>query len=489
MMKVCVLLAACTASLAYTDECFDLYQLSNFERAIEPGQLIEATEEVPEHCVVRGVVNRTIRFEMRMPTQTWNGRFLMEGTGGASGYIADTTAGMVRGYATSSTDTGHELSDASFPLQPEAALDYAFRAVHLVTLVSKEIIRNYYGREADYSYFQGCSNGGRQAMVEATRYPEDFDGIVAGAPIFQIAGEFILWAVTVHRAQEANPLSEAHLELLDGASRSACDQLDGLEDGVINDPRECTFDHYDPSDLLCQASQDPDTCLSAGQVETVMQHYRGVVDESGELLSPGLMPGAEGAGDWRMWALPDATVPTTEERLPITINEATLDVLRYWVYQDPSYDPSQFDITRHRADLKRASGILDVNTADLSAFESRGGKILMYQGWNDYPLRPQRAIDYLHDVEAASGGPDKTREFFRLFMIPGMVHCAGGPGAFVVDYLEPLVQWVEDGEQPDSLIGSRPDGAFTRRHCVFPEIARFSQGDPDRAESFNCTVP
>ena len=472
---------------AAANECFDMYKLSNLERALEPGMVVAAAEGVPEHCVVHGVLNRSIRFEVRMPTSNWNGRFLMAGTGGGSGYIADTTTELGRGYAMSSTDTGHEGTDLDFVMQPEAALDYAFRAVHLVAVLSKEIIQSYYGRDIDYSYYQGCSNGGRQGMVEATRFPDDFDGIVAGAPAFQVAKEFLLWTLMAHRAQEANPLTEAHLQLLDKASAEACDSLDGVADGVINDPRLCTTEHYDPGALACDGGQDPSTCLSPGQLDTVRQHYRGVVDPDGNVLSPGLLPGAEGAGDWRMWSIPGAVMPTTGETLESkSINELSTDLVKFWGYRDRDYDVSSFDIFADRDVLARASNVLDVNTADLSGLRENDGKILMYQGWNDYPLRPQRAIDYLEQVEAANGGARRTRDFFRLFMVPGMVHCGGGPGASVVDYLAPLVDWVEKGKAPDVIVGSHPDGNFERPHCVFPKLASYRGGDPDDAASFQC---
>ena len=469
------------------DPCFDLFKLSDQRRAIEPGVIVAAEEGVPEHCVVHGVMNRAIRFQVRMPVENWNGRFLMEGTGGASGYIADTTTELHRGFAMSSTDTGHEGSSMEFLLQPEAALDYAFRGVHLVAGLSKEIIAAYYGRAIDHSYYRGCSNGGRQGLIEATRFPDDFDGVIAGAPAFQVISEFLLWTLSVDRAQRANPLNEDHLALLDAASRRACDALDGVADGVINDPRECTTDHYDPRELLCRDGQDSRSCLSRGQLDTVQAHYAGVRDHDGTVISPGLLPGAENAGDWQLWGLPGASVPTTGETLETTLNGLAAEQVKYWVYRDPAYDPDDFDLLDDRADLARASAIMDVNTADLREFEERGGKILMYQGWNDYPLRAQRAIDYLDHVIAANGGVKKADDFFRLIMVPGMVHCAGGPGAWQVDYLDPLVEWVENGRAPDEVIGSRPDGAFTRRHCVYPELAEYRRGDPNDAASFRCT--
>ncbi len=485
LMTVAVWAALWMQTAAANEDCFNAYRLSNNERAVEPGVVIAASEGVPEHCAVRGVINRAIRFEVRMPTSGWAGRFLMEGTGGSSGYIADTTRDLHRGFAIASTDTGHVGTDVDFAYQPEAALDYAFRAVHLAAVTAKDVVQAFYQRDIDYSYYQGCSNGGRQGLVEATRFPDDFDGIVAGAPAFQVMREFLPWSITVHRAQEAHPLTVAHLQLLDRASREACDALDGVTDGVINDPRECTLEHYDPSDLVCTSGQN-DTCLSEGQLETVMTHLRGVVDEDGSVISPGYMPGAEGAGDWRMWALPGAAVPTTGERLEGTLNGVVTDMLKVWVYNDPNYDPNEFDVLKNRKDLERASAILDVNTADLDAFKSQGGKILMYQGWNDYPLRPQRAIDYLEQVEAANGGARKARDFFRLFMVPGMVHCANGPGAWVTDYLDPLVAWVEQDKAPDTIVGQRPDGAFSRPQCVYPKLARYRRGPDTDADSFVC---
>ena len=473
--------------IAYAAPCFDLYALSNSERAIEPGLVVAASAGVPEHCVVRGVLNRSIRFEIRLPVQNWNGRFLMMGTGGASGYIPDTTTELHRGYAISSTDTGHVGTDVSFFLDPEAAVNYAYRAVHLVALLSKEVITTYYDRKIDYAYYEGCSNGGRQGLIEATRYPNDFDGIVAGAPLFQFAREYFLWVVTMHRAQEANPLTNAQLTLLGNASRDACDLLDGVEDGVINDPRVCTSEFFDPTALLCSPDQDPDACVSVGQLDTILQHYRGVLDNDGNVLSPGVMPGAENAGEWRMWSLPGTPIPNTNEMPETSINGFSAEMIKYWGYRDPNYDVANFDVDEDRGDMERASAILDVNTADLSSFREHGGKLLMYQGWNDYPLRAQRAIDYLGRVIDGNGGAGEVSKFFRLFMVPGMLHCAGGPGAHEVDYLDPLVRWVEEGEAPNELIGSRPDGAFTRRHCAFPEVANYVKGEPTSAESYQCS--
>lgn len=484
-----ILLAMCVAG-AQADECFDLYQLTDYQHAVEPGIIVAGTDTVPRHCVVRGVINRAIKFEVRMPVDGWNERFLMLGTGGSSGFLADTTAGLGQGFAVSSTDTGHQGIGLEFASQPEAALDYAFRGVHLAALTSKKVIQRFYGKEISHAFYGGCSNGGRQGLIEATRFPGDFDGIVAVAPAFSPIANGTLWNLMVYRAQQAGPLTAEHIQLLDDRSRTACDTLDGVEDGIINDPRLCTAEHYDPGTLLCKAGQDPSTCLTAAQLDTVRQHYRGVVDAGGHVIAPGLMPGAEAGSSWSMWALTGFINPETGEPLDASISQLGSEQhLRNWVYQNQNYDPSTFDILNDRADLERASAVLDVNTADLAEYRKRGGKLLVVQGWNDYPVRPGGIIDYLADVEAANGGAVDTGKFFRLFMVPGMGHCGGGPGAHRFDYVSPLVTWVVEGNAPEYLIGGRPDGAFTRRHCVFPATAKYSGGDVNDAASYRCDAP
>ena len=239
----------------WRDQCRNLVRLTDLSHAVEPGILVAATAELPLHCRVRGVVNRAIRFEVTLPIPmddvTWNGRLMFSTVGGAAGVIGDTTSLLGRGFAMASTDTGHELADGNaFYEQPEALLDYAYRGVHLATGAAKRTVTHFYQREIDYSYLQGCSNGGRAAMLEATRFPEDYDGIIAGAPAFRFQ-EFVPWMLGAYRAQSANPLTTDSLRLLDDASRSACDGLDGVEDGVINDPRLCTADVFDLDALLC----------------------------------------------------------------------------------------------------------------------------------------------------------------------------------------------------------------------------------------------
>ena len=483
------------------ENCRKLVRLTDISHAIEPGILVQATDELPAHCRVRGVINRAIRFEVTMPVgaeDAWNGRLMFSTVGGGAGVIGDTTGLLERGFAMASTDTGHEASEGNaFYSQPEALLDYAYRGVHLATLAAKRIVAHHYGRDIDFSYLQGCSNGGRAAMLEATRFPNDYDGIIAGAPAFRFL-EFIPWTVGVHRAQDQHPLTPDSLRILDDASRAACDLLDGVEDGVINDPRLCTPDVFDVGALAC-SSGETEGCLTPGQVETARFTYADVVDADGNILSPGVPPGAEAAGDWRFWMLPNEAFGG--ESVLAGVGELLTLMMRH----DPTFDIEAFDPVADRAGIADATSPLDVGTFDLSEFRDRGGKLLMYQGWNDFPLRPQRAIRYLDGVKETMGEAE-TDDFFRMFMVPGMVHCAGGPGAWQTDYVDPIVAWREQGVAPDRLVAETPEPVamahlapderveqkqrFTRPLCPYPELAQYrGEGDPDDEGSFDCAVP
>ena len=510
---LCAALATAMALGAAADDhsaerCDKLYRLTDFAYAIEPGVTVAATNGVPAHCRVRGVINRAIRFEVTLP-EDWNGRFMFTAVGGGAGVIGDTTSLLGRGFAQASTDTGHSINDGNAHLShPEASIDYAYRGVHLATLATKRVIAHYYGREADHAYLDGCSNGGRAALLEAIRFPDDYDGIIAGAPAFRFQ-EFVPWMIGIHRAQTANPLDRDALVVLDNASRTACDALDGVEDGVIGDPRQCTADLYDLDALLC-AEGETEGCLTAGQIETARYIYADMTDGDGNVLSPGVPPGAEAAGDWAFWMLPN---PALGDAM---IGDTIDDMLVRIMQEAPSgvapggptaqFDADAFDPIEDRHRIAAAMRPYDVGTGDLSEFRDHGGKLLMYQGWNDFPLRPQRALAYLAEVEAAMGGAEEAADFFRLFMAPGMTHCAGGPGAWNADYVDPLVKWREEGIAPDRIIATQPGASpfphlapdervaqarqFTRPLCVHPEAAQYDgEGDPNDEASFRCVAP
>ena len=485
----------CLSTQALADPaCQKLYRLTDLSWAVEPGLLVEARGQVPEHCRLRGVVNRAIRVEVRMPTDNWNGRIMFSTVGGAAGAIGDTTSLLQRGFAMASTDTGHEGQSMDFAVQPEALLDYAYRGVHLATVFAKAVVQRYYDQEIEFSYLNGCSNGGRAALMEAIRFPNDYDGIIAGAPAFRFA-EFATWMMGGTTAQAQHPLTPEAMTVLDNNSRRVCDELDGVQDGVINDPRVCTQAMLNLEGLACDGEAQSN-CLTTGQIETAKYMYAYQTDSTGKVVSPGVLPGAEAAGDWEFWMLPN---PVLGSESLIGGMANTLSIL---MRHEPGFDITKFDPLNDRDQLAPAANVTDIQTADLTEFAERGGKLIMYQGWNDYPLRPQRAIDYLEEAETHHGGREQTAEFFRLFMVPGMVHCAAGPGAWVTDYVDPLVRWREAGEAPDRLTAhtgakrfalgrsNTPESseeAFTRPLCAYPKLARYEgQGDSRKAENFTC---
>jgi pimeloyl-ACP methyl ester carboxylesterase len=479
--------------------CRDLYRLTDVNYAVEPGVLVAATESVPEYCRVRGVINRAIRFEVTMPVEGWNGRLMFSAAASMAGYLDDTVSLLPSGFAMATTDTGHPFSEnetLEWMKQPEALLDYAYRANHLATLFTKRIINTFYEREVDYAYLKGCSNGGRAALMEALRFPEEYDGIIAGAPVFSYK-EALPWMLAQARAQRANPLTHESLTILGNASREACDLLDGVADGVIDDPRKCTKEVFNISTLECRSNQEAG-CLTPGQIKTAEFMYAGLRSDDGKVLSPGAPPGAEGAGDWGAWII--------DGQGDESANEYTRHLLTNLLHLNPEFDLDQFDPVADRHMLDDAATSMDVWNADLSEFQARGGKLLMYFGWNDFPLRAQLAIDYLARVEQQNGGREATADFLRLFLVPGMLHCGGGPGPSQVDWVDPIVRWVEEGEAPERIIGEKPGSGelsegdseanpatdaplFTRPICAYPRYAKYSgRGDVNDEENFRCVA-
>ncbi len=300
-----MILALCTgcnfahsepASDSHAVRCDGLYQLSNQDQAVEPGVVVEASGDIPAHCRVRGVVDRTIRFEVTMPLEGWQGRLMFYAPGGLAGYIGDTSSLLDDGFAMATTDTGHEGAEPEFLRNDKARIDYGFRGVHLATVIAKQVVGAFYGRSVSHSYLTGCSNGGRASLIEAQRYPQDFDGVIAGAPAMAWS-ETTPWGLAVDRWQSKNPLTIDSLELLDMASRNACDLLDGVADGVIGDPRQCSLELLNLEALRCESGQT-ERCLSEGQIQTAHAIYSGVTDDEGRVLSPGVMPGGEAADEW-----------------------------------------------------------------------------------------------------------------------------------------------------------------------------------------------
>ncbi len=442
-----------------------------------------ALPATPALCRVVAALHPTaasdIRIEVWLPAAVWNGKFLGVGNGGFSGSIAYAALaeGVNRGYATASTDTGHEGSSGRFALgQPGKVIDFGYRAVHVMTQAGRHLAQSFYRRPASRSYWTGCSAGGRQGLQSAQRYPADYDGIVAGAPALDWTGRAssALRVAQAVRVQPDGSLDAAARELLHRAALAACDADDGVADGVISDPPRCRFD---PGALQCSASTAP-ACLSPAQVASARAIYASPPNAATGRALTGLFPGRE-AG-WATWAGP-APFATA------------VDHFRYVLAGDPDWSPAQFRFDRDaaRAEVADANTINALNP-DLRAFFARGGRLLQYHGWSDPQISPGASPQYYESVVARIGSLDAVKRSYRLFMVPGMAHCAGGEGTDRFDMLGALEQWVERGVAPDSIPARRERGGRidrTRPLCAWPAVPRHVQGDPDDAKSFRCVNP
>ena len=421
-----------------------------------------------------------IKIEVWMPADGWNGRFQAVGgraLGGVIVYPAMAGA-LAAGYVTASTDTGHVGPGGSFAAgHPEKVIDHGERAVHAMTVAAQRLIAQFYGRAAEQSYFNGCSLGGRQGLAEAQRYPQDYNGIIVGDIANDITG---LYAARLaqhqfaHRTAES-VLTEGALRTLNAGAVSACDTLDGVRDGVIENPQQCRFD---PAVLACGAGGSPTDCLNAEQVETARRLYAPVTHpDNGRVVSNGLMPGSE-AG----WL---AVVGPEPER-------NSVEVYRHMVFKDPQWDWHAFDLRTALAAARTSQlNKVDATDPDLRAFFGRGGKLLMTHGWADPQTPPLNGLDYFTRVRSKVGA--QADASLRLFMVPGMGHCEGGVGTDVFDPMVPLAVWVERGAAPVRIDASRVvDGRMvrTRPLCPYPQVARWNgSGNTDLAASFTCTAP
>jgi feruloyl esterase len=449
--------------------------------------VIPAGGGLPEYCRVQGHVDAEINFELRLPTTTWNGKFYHAGGGGFVGSIPTLGPALARGYAVVGTDTGHvgappaPALDGSWALdRPDRQLNWGHRGIHVVTLAGKQITTAAYGQAPQYSYFEGCSNGGRQAAMEAQRYPTDFHGIIAGAPALDITGLMFGFNWNAQALQGA-PLPPGKLAVIANAVLEQCDGKDGLLDGIVENPHRCKFD---PAMLTCPGGVDGPNCLTPAQVETGSLIYGGPVNSAGEQLHPGFPPGHEDGGTgWQLWI----SGPT--------VFGASLQFIfqdhffRFFVFSDPAYNPLTFDFDADASQVAATGDLFDATNSDLSAFEAAGGKLLMWHGVADPALTSDRTIQYYNDVAKAMGNKNKIESFFRLFLAPGMHHCGGGPGLNAFDALTALENWVEDGIAPDAILASHVGTGTprTRPLCSYPNVAVYDgKGDPNSAASFQC---
>jgi feruloyl esterase len=437
----------------------------------------------PAHCRVAAVLTPSadshIEVEFWLPAADWNGKFEAVGNGGFAGVISfpAMAAALREGYAAASTDTGHKGGSAIFAMgHSEKYVDFAWRSVHEMTVKAKALINEYYGRPARLSYWNGCSTGGRQGLKEAQRFPEDFDAILAGAPA-NYETHLHAWTVEVGMAAikgNENILPASKMPIINKAVLAACDSLDKVKDGLLNDPRKCGFD---PGTLLCKGS-DTEGCLTADQVAAVKRIYAPAKFKNGELIFPSFEPGSEMA-----WA------SVVSNAAPPQIG---VDTFEYLTYADPHWDWHNFDLDRDTlAADKRDDGVIDAIDPDLSKFKAHGGKLLMYHGWNDTAIAPENSINYYSSVLKKMGS--KQEDWYRLFMVPGMQHCGGGPGPNQFNAIAALERWRESGTAPDRLVANHVTGTtvdMSRPLCPYPQVAVYKgTGSINDAANFSCKAP
>jgi feruloyl esterase len=476
----------------------------------------------PEYCDVRGTINRHIKFAVFLPTE-WNQRFQMVGNGGKAGTISlsDMRAAVAKGFATSSTDTGHDNSiqleggsrfgnDAIFGKERE--IDFGWRAVHLTADVSKDIIKTYYNKQKlNYSYWNGCSTGGRQGLMEAQRFPADFDGYLVGAPVYNYTGQQMSAPATLtplyKRIPSTGPadgpaISPAKRDMIGAAVYERCDAIDGLVDGQIRNPLKCDFDPARdiPS---CSGTSGP-ACLTTTELAALQQVYAGK-----EPFVPAPIKGAENIpGGWISWIIPNNSGSGTPgvPQLHTVIADAF-----EWLMFNPDRPGftylTQFNWNTDPFLMGEAEKIFNATDPDLRDVMHKGKKILMYHGFSDPGANGVRTIRYRqavidfmnkgHDADdnnngngqqkRASKGERDTDSFLKLYMVPGMAHCGGGVGHSNVDWMTPLMHWVEDGVAPEAIVGTKPNTTSTRPHCPYPQEAVYQGGDPNAASSFACS--
>jgi feruloyl esterase len=471
-------------------------------RSFTPPGAAVPLADLPPFCRVAGVIapmsESQIRFEVWLPLERWNGKFAGVGNGGWAGSISfgPLAEQLRRGYATASTNTGHEmavgLDMARFAFEkPEQLIDFAYRSHHETALKAKAIVEAFYKKAAERAYFIGCSSGGYEGLMEAQRFPADYDGIVAGMPANNwtrlMAGDFDATLAILKGG--VNNLPASALGLLHRAVLASCDSKDGVVDGVLEDPRQCAFD---PAVLSCKAGQGAHSCLTPAQVEAARRVYSGLKDPTtGAQLYPGLAPGSE-----PFWPNRDPANP-----FPIPIAH-----YKWLVFANPAWDWRSFDFSdpvdyqAHQQAEAKFAPILNATNPDLTAFRQRGGKLVQYHGWNDQLITPLNSINYYESVLSFFGaGRDRVRtlpdvqSFYRLFMAPGMAHCGGGTGPNTFDMLAALEQWVEQGIAPERILATRAvNGVVDRQRplCAYPNVAVYTgKGDTNDAANFECRAP
>ncbi len=442
----------------------------------------ETLTGLPAFCRVAATLKPTsdsdIRTEVWLPLAHWNGKLIAVGSGGWGGSISyDAMAvALRRGYVTTGTDDGHSDRGASFIMgHPEKFIDYGYRAEHEMTVEAKTLIKAFYGSQPRHSYWDGCSGGGREGLLQAARYPDEFDGVIAGDPANVRRNAWALWLAVQTFKDPASYIPPDKYPMIHRAALDACDANDGLKDGLIENPASC---HVDFKALQCTAADGPD-CLNARQVQTAQTLISPATTSSGQILFPGLEPGTE-----LRWArLAGGPEPV----------DLFLDQFRYVVYQDPHWDWRTFDLERDWAKANAVNqGVVELDP-HLAAFAKRGGKLLIYHGWADQQVAPGSSVEFYQSVVQLSPDPARATDWIRLFMVPGMGHCVGGEGPDTFDTISALEQWVEHGNTPTKIIAAHQTAGKvdrTRPLCPYPQTARYNgSGSIDEAANFTCRSP
>jgi len=510
-----------TSAVAIAATCQDLQQLKfpavTITSAAEMPAATQGQAKIPAFCQAKGFVTtpglhgepaNQVRFEVDLPTSGWNGKLYFAGGGG---FVAGRSnkAVMAQGYASAYTDAGHENPSAFDATWANNSLtkkvDFFYRGIHVATVAAKAVTHAFYDKPLDKSYFVGCSTGGRQAMMEAQRFPEDYDGIVAGAPAVDFTGLMLefSWNQRALLASEASYIPASKLPLIAKAVLAECDARDGLTDGLISEPRKCKFD---PATLLCKSGEAKE-CLTAAQVDTLRKLYAGPSTSSGRQIYPGMPIGHEDSPNYSAYIFgntpPTATPSGTLTYTGDYIQNSTVAALEFEFQEqflkyegfragNAAYDWRTFDFDK---DLPKVADLAKIHNAlnpDLSRFQKRGGKLILYSGWADPVVPPIRTIEYYEKVESVMGA-DRTRTFARLFLAPGMNHCGGGPGPNSFDSLGAIAEWVEHGAAPNQMIASHSSNRVvdrTRPLCPYPQVAKYKgSGSIDDAANFVCSAP
>ena len=523
-----------TTNLDERIACEDLENIRNL--TIISAEIRENDVSVDQYCYVRGIISPAIHFHAQLPLrQNWNGRFLQWGDGGKDGDLDYADHRVAEGYAVTNSNTGHDNGvepGASFAFNNrQAEIDFGYRAVHLTVMAGKLLVNHYYNKPPNYSYFEGCSQGGRQGLMEAQRYPEDFDGIVAGAPAFayQALNASGVWNLQrIYKENFAGNLasdsngdgSYDSLELIETLHErvlSKCDALDGISDGVIDNPMACNFDPAtDLDDLKCRSDGNSSGCFNESQISTITDFYHGPTDDLGRNVYPGKAFGSEPR--WVNYYIPykgnnmspSKLVGVAGDHMNYLFYEndpgKTIPNIRDYEYEAKTTGPSpefhwkDYDINDFysgKGDLMKS--ITDATDPDLRSFlRDHDGRLIIYHGWADTLIVGEDTVDYFEEmVNATFGGDLKTAsEKARLFMAPGMGHCGGGPGPNTWDKLAPMVDWVENGIAPDHVVAEHfTDGVVDNQRpiCTYPKQAEYvgpisGANDPKNwvAENFKC---